>query len=173
MKRQPSPLLVAALLMTSGLGQALPTAALQPPSLGINNQQCLIRAAQEFNVPAPVLAAIQQERQGPTDPRLAPREFGPMGLGEAVIDEAERQARISSREAKTNPCQNFRVAAWLLSKNLKHAGGDLWKAVGWYQFGKDTRGFRKDMAYRYTKHIQHLAAQRESSRDATRMASGH
>lgn len=122
---------------------AIPALAAEP---------CLERAAAEFNVPTKVLDAMRQENSAPKNDSLAKRTFGPMGLVKPAIQLAQRLAGIEN--AKTDACQNYRAAAWLLAEARTRAGGDLWEGIGHYYVVDLITDKRKAMAEIYIARIK-------------------
>lgn len=106
---------------------------------------CLVRAALEFHIPPAVLDGMRQDYTPPTNPELAAREFGPMGLVSEALVVAQKGAGIDAARAKLNACENYRAAAWFLADKRRAAGGDLWEGVARY-YGGDRRSASRDAA---------------------------
>jgi len=120
---------IISVLMTAG--------ALSAPAFAAGIEPCLTNAAHEFGVPGKVLEAMRREMAGnkAKSPSYASREHGPMGVSELIILTANRRAGIDVTKAKTDACENYRVASWFLSDSMKRETGDVWEAVRTYYFG--------------------------------------
>lgn len=117
---------LAALMMTPAWGNELP--------------MCGLEAAAEFDAPVKVLQALTiNEKSIPAPlPHQLP-EHGPMGLGELTIHFIADNIHSSAEAIKTDPCENYRAAAWFL---MHSSGGNeqpIWEAVNNYYYGGRTR----------------------------------
>lgn len=100
---------------------------------------CGLDAAAEFGAPEKVLQAlaINEDRLSAPLPHMMP-EHGPMGLGEATIQYIAGNIDSSVESIKSNPCENYRAAAWFL---MNPSGGNerpIWEAVNNYYYGGRT-----------------------------------
>lgn len=111
--------------------------ALSTNAFAIGIEPCLTTAAREFGVPVRVLEAMRQDMAShkAKNPSYAIREHGPMGVSDLLIRTASYQAGIDASKAKTEACENYRVASWFLGDSIKREKGDIWNAVRSYYFG--------------------------------------
>lgn len=96
-------------------------------------------AAHEFSVPEKVFLALAlEEKDSPKD--LNRDLYGPMGLGEFLIPLAAQGIKTTETKVKTDICENYRAAAWLLTKPIRDGlTSDIWIAVNHYYYGAATR----------------------------------
>ncbi|MEX0446585.1 hypothetical protein [Xenorhabdus sp. SGI246] len=94
---------------------------------------CAVKAANEFGVPEKVWQALV------IDSARNKNEYGPMGLGEHSITIIAEHIGSTTDAIRTEPCENYRGAAWWL---MNPAGGreeDIWEAVNRYFYGNAHR----------------------------------
>ncbi|WP_099319850.1 twitching motility protein PilT [Erwinia amylovora] len=120
--------LVTAFLITSAISSTSYAA----------KQNCASDAEAEYSVPVGLLSVMSaQEVSRPKD-----TFYGPMRLYKGVIPFAASGIGATENEIKTNPCQNYRGAAWLLMNKF---GGkdtkDIFTAVNVYYYGTHKKEF--------------------------------
>lgn len=105
---------------------------------------CGLEIADYYQVPAEVIAAVQQVESGPRGQevgRVGPNADGTYDLGAMQINtwwlqSSDGLARfgIDERELMTNECTNYAVGTWILHRNL-HRYGDWEAALSAYNTG--------------------------------------
>lgn len=122
-------------------------------------QDCLIRAANEFEIPVAVLSVIEQNpiKSSRTD------RYGPMALNDFMIGAAYRVLGIHPDAAKNELCQNYRVAAWHIADIKRHANNDLWSAVARYYAGNPLFLVVTPELEKTLKHLKQSAAKIEQA----------
>lgn len=101
-------------------------------------QNCASDAETEYSVPTGLLSVMSAK-----EPLLPKNKFyGPMRLYQGIIPLAASGIGSTEDEIKTNPCQNYRAAAWLLMNKF---GGkdakDIFTAVNGYYYGSHKKEF--------------------------------
>lgn len=106
-----------------------------------STKDCISNAEVEYGVPDGLLSVMKGSE--PVFQRTNLKFYGPMNLFEGVIPVASKGIDESEDEIKTNPCQNYRAAAWLLMNKYGGNGAkDIFSAVNryYYGFSKSTMG---------------------------------
>jgi len=110
------------------------------PVFASEDPACLTMAAKEFGVDQSVFSAMYRAEEKGVSIVRNYNWFGPMKLAEPAIIVASKHIQASSSQIKTDPCQNFRAAAWWL---MGPSGGatdkDIWNAVDKYYYGNNSR----------------------------------
>lgn len=100
-------------------------------------ENCVSDAETEYGVPTGLLSVMAKEPSLPKN-----TNYGPMGLYQGIIPLAASGIGATEDEIKTNPCQNYRAAAWLLMNKF---GGkdakDIFTAVNGYFYGSHKKEY--------------------------------
>lgn len=111
------------------------------PAVADDLAVCGREAAVEFGVPEKVFEALAgsygwNSLNEETRKRAEERgEYGPMGIGEHALVEIAQQLGSSVDALKSDPCENYRGAAWWLMNPAGGKDGDIWEAVNRYFYG--------------------------------------
>ena len=122
-----------ALLSIAGLIVPLAPAAGDIPA-------CANEAALEFGVPQKVFRALAVGNGWSQNEAIQQRaedrgEYGPMGLGEQALPVIAQNIDSTAEAIKTDPCENYRGAAWWLMNPAGGSAGEIWEAVNHYFYG--------------------------------------
>jgi hypothetical protein len=101
---------------------------------------CANEAAQEFGAPEKVFRALAAGYGWSQDETIRQRaedrgEYGPMGLGEHALPVIAQQIDSTVEALKTDPCENYRGAAWWLMNPAGGSEDEIWEAVNRYFYG--------------------------------------
>lgn len=102
---------------------------------------CAMDAAGEFRVPEKLFKSmvIQAGTDASSSIPARDNEFGPMKLGYVFTTRAAKSIGATPEAIRTDPCQNYRAAAWHLAEQgaVKFATEEaIWEAVGRYFYGR-------------------------------------
>jgi hypothetical protein len=100
---------------------------------------CGKAAAIEFDVPEKIFSAMALEEVN--SPKDSNREhYGPMGLSRLIVPVAAKGINSTESKVKTDICENYRAAAWLLTKPIRDGKTtDIWIAVNHDYYGAPAR----------------------------------
>lgn len=104
-------------------------------------KDCISNAEAEYGVPNGLLSVMKGSDLN--NHRTNLKFYGPMHLYEGVISFASKGIDVSEEEIKSNFCQNYRAAAWLLMNKFEgKESKDIFSAVNryYYGFSKSTMG---------------------------------
>lgn len=106
-----------------------------------SEMNCISGAEVEFGVPDGLLSVMKGSE--PVNERDKLKYYGAMHIYEGIIPFASKGINVSEEEIKSNLCQNYRAAAWLLMNTYKGKDSkDIFNAVNryYYGFSKSTMG---------------------------------
>ncbi len=129
--------------------------------------QCFAEASRAFHLPPLVLPALwSNERGAPgqivSDPN-GTADYGPMQINSLWLPML-RPLGITPARLADDGCLNVWVAAALLSRERERAGGNLWRAIGWYH--SRTPALARAYRNRLLAHLRGALARLESSEGA-------
>lgn len=115
------------------------------PAVASDVPACASEAAVEYGVPEKVFHALVEGygwHSGSEESRKNAEDrgqYGSMGLSEYSMPEMARNIGTTVEAIKTDPCENYRGAAWWLMNPAGGNDGDIWEAVNRYFYGHPQR----------------------------------
>lgn len=101
---------------------------------------CGKAAAKEFDVPAKIFSSMALEEINSPKDINNQEHYGPMGLSRLIVPVAAKGINSTESKVKTDTCENYRAAAWLLTKPIRDGKTtDIWIAVNQYYYGLPAR----------------------------------
>lgn len=116
--------------------RAVPTTASpKPPAITRPTGRCFAAASRAFHLPPLVLPALWSNERGAAG-EIVPdsngtADYGPMQINSLWLP-LLRPLGITPARLADDGCLNVWVAGAILSRERRRAGGDLWRAIGWY-----------------------------------------
>lgn len=139
-----------------GLAVVLIFAALSSAVAAAPGGDCLVSAAARYRVSLGALLAIRKVEGGWNGAAIRNRDgsedLGIMQVNSRWLDNPQvRAAGITRQALRDDACVNYAVAAWIYRRYLNEAGGDRWKAAGYYHSHDPAlrRAYTGDLASAY------------------------
>lgn len=104
--------------------------------------QCVVEAAQTYNLPIRGLIALWLTEGGRTGMQNLNKnetyDFGPMQINTVWADKLAKDFNVTSEMLTKDFCWSVKAASYILRYEINLAGGNFWEGVGHYHSRTDS-----------------------------------
>ena len=105
-----------------------------PPPIIPVTEQCIVEAAERFDLPATVIYSILKVEGGKVGEtnknNNGTYDIGPMQINSIWLPTFAKY--LSKQELIYDGCKNILAGAWILKANILRVRGDFWRGIGNY-----------------------------------------